>query len=119
MVGLRSGVLFGHTSCLKGDVLKMVSGWLQAGAQQSAALDQAISVLTGAAGQSPLQDEPPKTEEEKKDDQQADASPEMGGGAGSSASPTGQEASPQQVVGGSPSGQERQEQAAVTPGNGV
>ena len=70
--------------------MKTVSGWLHAGSQQSSALDQAISVLAGAAGQTPKEASPPEAAEgendaamneetaaeQNKDGEQADASPE-------------------------------------------
>ena len=115
MIGLRAGTLFGVSSCLSAvDGLKKISGWLQAGAQQSKALDQTIEVLTGAAGQPPLEDTSSQAAEDKKspeqadkktDPEQADGSPEHLG-----SSPSEQMVSPEQG-GAPPSGQ-----AAVAPG---
>ena len=93
MIGFRAGILFGHASCLTTDVMKTVSGWLHAGAQQSIALDQAIIVLAGAAGQSAVPDAHPVVEEKNdegdipKKAEQADASPGQG-----DAPPTGVQA---------------------------
>ena len=83
VLGIRAGVLFGHTSCLTTDVMKMVSGWLRAGAQQSTALDQAIGVFAGAAGQGTQPDVHAKVEgqvedESRKDAKHADASSGQG-----------------------------------------
>jgi hypothetical protein len=79
VIGLRAGTLFGSATA---DVMKMVSGWLHGGPQQSVALDQAISLLVSAAGESqpPNEEanaaEKKEEEEEAKDDKQADGAPE-------------------------------------------
>jgi hypothetical protein len=78
VIGFRAGALFGSATA---DVMKMVSGWLHGGPQQSLALDQAISLLVSAAGESQPPNEEAnaaetKEEEEAKDDKQVDGAPE-------------------------------------------
>ena len=79
MIGLRAGTLFGVSSCLSAvDGLKKISGWLQAGAQQSKALDQTIDVLTGAAGQPPLENAISQAPGDTNSSEQADGSLAIG-----------------------------------------
>jgi hypothetical protein len=101
VIGFRAGVLFGHASCLTTDIMKTVSGWLHAGAQQSIALDQAMIVLAGAAGLSAAPSAHPvvegKNEEDEipKEAEQADDSP---GQADASPSDVQADASPGKTV---------------------
>ena len=82
MIGVRAGTFFGLSSCLRAvDGFKMISGWLQAGAQRSMALDQTIDVLTGAAGQPPLEDAISQAPGDKNSSEQADG-PLASGAAG-------------------------------------
>jgi hypothetical protein len=81
VIGFRVGALFGNAGSLTVNVMKMVSQWLHAGPQKSLALDQAISLLVSAAGESQPPNEEAnaaekKKEEEAKDDKQADGAPE-------------------------------------------
>ena len=82
MVGFRAGVLFGHANCLDLELMQMLSHFLKRGAQRSIALDQALDVLAGTAGQRQLQNEvanaaEKKEEEKANDDKQADGSPDQ------------------------------------------